>query len=128
METEIVGIDNFMPAIWWTQYFIVSQRYNVRNNCLHQYNNSFIILKNNGNTSSSKSTKHNNIRYFSITDRVKNVEVLVVWCPTGDKIVYYMTKTLQCAMFRKFRDQIMGVIPDSYPGPVKVKVEQLRKA
>ena len=40
----------------------------------------------------------------------------------------YTTKTLQDAMFRKFRDQIMGVIPDAYPGLGKVKVEQLRKA
>ena len=40
----------------------------------------------------------------------------------------YMTKPLQGAMFMKFEDKNMGVIPDTYTGPVKVKVEQLRKA
>ena len=30
-----------------------------------------------------------------------------------------MTKPLQGAMFRKFRDQIMGVIPEQDPGPGK---------
>ena len=39
----------------------------------------------------------------------------------------YMTKPLQCAMLGKFRDQIMGVIPDADLGSGKVKAEQLRK-
>ena len=40
----------------------------------------------------------------------------------------YMTKPLQCAMLGKFRDQIMGVIPDADPVPGKFKLEQLMKA
>ena len=31
----------------------------------------------------------------------------------------FMTKPLQVALFRKFRDQIMGVIPAQGPGPGK---------
>ena len=59
---------------------------------------------------------------------VKNGEVSVVWCPTGDIIGDYITKSLQGAMLRKFRDQIMGVITAVDTGPGKVKIEQLRKA
>ena len=33
----------------------------------------------------------------------------------------FMTKPLQGALFRKFRDQIMGVIPARDPGPGKPK-------
>ena len=33
----------------------------------------------------------------------------------------YMTKPLQGALFRKFRDQIMGLVPARDPGPGKVK-------
>ena len=43
-------------------------------------------------------------------------------------IGYYKTKPIQSSMFRKFRDQIMGVIPAAYLGPIKVKVENVRKA
>jgi hypothetical protein len=43
--------------------------------------------------------------------------VSIVWCPTGDMIGDYMTKPLQGALFRKFRDQIMGVTPAQYRGP-----------
>ena len=114
METEIMGVDDFMPDICWTQYFIAAQGYNVRDNCLHQDNKSSIILEKNGKTSISKRTKHINIRYFFITDRVKNGEVSLVWCPTGDMMGDYMTKPLEGTMFRNFRDQIMGVIPAAY--------------
>jgi hypothetical protein len=34
-----------------------------------------------------------------------------------------MTKPLQGALFRKFRDQIMGVVPAQDPGPWKVKTK-----
>ena len=94
-ETEIMDIEDFMPAIFWTQYFIAEQGYNVKYNCLHQDNKSFIIFENNGKAFSSKKSEHIHIRYLFITDRVKNGEVSVVWCPTGDLIGDYMTKHMQ---------------------------------
>jgi hypothetical protein len=36
-------------------------------------------------------------------------------CPTGDMIGGFATKPLQGALFRKFRDQIMGVTPARDP-------------
>ena len=76
------------------------------------------FLEKNGKASSSKRTKHINIRYFFITNRVAQGDVSLVWCPTGDMIGYFMTKPIQGALFRKFRDHIMGVIPaqDTEPG------------
>jgi hypothetical protein len=96
-----------------------AQGYGVKDNFLFQDNKSSILLENNGKASSSKRTKHINIQYFFITDRVKKEEVSVVWCPTGDMIGDFATKPLQGALFRKFRDQIMGVTPARDPGPGK---------
>jgi hypothetical protein len=118
-ETEIVGADDFMPAICSTRYFMKAQDYDAKDNVLFQDNKSSIILKKNGKASSSKRTKHINIRYFFITDRVTKEEVLVAWCPTGDVTGDYATKPLQGALFRKFRDQIMGVTLARDPGPGK---------
>jgi hypothetical protein len=118
-ETEIVGADDFMPSICWTRYFMKAQGYGVKDNVLLQDNKSSIILEKNGKASSSKRTKHINIRYFFTTDRVKKEEVSVVWCPTGDMIGDFTTKPLQGSLFRKFRDQHMGVTPARYPGPGK---------
>jgi hypothetical protein len=44
----------------------------------------------------------------------------VAWCPTGDMIGDVATKPLQGALFRKFRDQLMGVTLARDPGPGKI--------
>ena len=98
------------------------------NNSLRQYNKISVLVEKNGKAFSSRRTNNISIWYFFITDRVKKGEVSVLWCPTGDMIVDYMKKLLQRDIFSEFRDQIMGVIPDAYIGPVKVKVEQLRRS
>jgi hypothetical protein len=77
-ETEIVGADDFMPAICWTRYFMKAQGYYVKDNVLFQDNEISILLEKNGKASSSKRTKHINIRYFSITNRVSKEEVSLV--------------------------------------------------
>jgi hypothetical protein len=91
-ETEIVGAEDFMPVICWTRYFMRAQGYGVKDNVLFQDNKSSILLEKNGKASSSKRMKHINIRYFFITELVKNEEVSVVWCPTGDMIGDLATK------------------------------------
>jgi hypothetical protein len=84
---------------------------------LFQDNKSAICLEKNGKTLSVRSTSIFG-RYFFITDRVDKGNV---WCPTGDMIGDFMTKPLQGALFWKFRDQIMGVVPAQDPGPGKPK-------
>ena len=96
-------------------------------NILYQENKSSILLETNGKASSGKRTKHINIRCFFITDRVKKGYVSVVWCPTGDMIADYTTTPLQGYVFKKFRDQIMGVIPTIGPGPGKKAVNKKGK-
>ena len=74
-------------------------------------------MENNGKASISEHTKHIKIQYLFITDRVAQVGMSLIWCQTGDMIGDFMTKQLQEALFRKFRYQIMGVIPAQDPGP-----------
>jgi hypothetical protein len=94
-----VGADDFMPAICWTPYFMEAQGYQVQDNILFQDNKSASLLEKNGKALSSKRTKHVNIRYFFITDRVNKSNVSLVWCPTGDMIKDFITKPLQGALF-----------------------------
>ena len=71
--------------------------------------------------------KHINIHYFFITDRVKKGDVSVIWCPTGDMIANNATKPLQGSLFKKFRDQIMGIISAIGLGPRKKAVNKKGK-
>jgi hypothetical protein len=83
----------------------------VKDSIIYQDNQSAILLEKNGKASSSKRTRHINIRYFFVTDRIAANEVSVEYCPTGEMIADYFTKPLQGTLFRKFRDQIMNVDP-----------------
>ena len=129
-ESELVSVDDCMPAICWTRYFLEAQGYQVTENIVYQDNKSAILLEKNGKASSSKRTKHIHIRYFFVTDRINKHEMTVEWCPTGDMIADFMTKPTQGALFRKFRDQILGVIPAQSPGPgkgiKKIRTKEIR--
>jgi hypothetical protein len=118
-ETEIVGVDDLMPGILWSRLFLEAQDYGVVENIVYQDNKSSILLEKNGKSSSGKRTKHINMRYFFITDRVAKGDVTLQWCPTGDMTADFFTKPLQGALFRKFRDLIMGVMAQPEPGPGK---------
>ena len=126
-ESELVAVDDCMPAILWTRYFMEAQGYGVRENIVYQDNKSAILLEKNGKASSSKRTKHINIRYYFVTDRIAKGELSVEWCPTGDMIGDFMTKPNQGALFCKFRDQIMGVVKAQDPGPGKAPKGKKKK-
>ena len=63
-ESEIVGVDDFMPSILWTRNFLNAQDYDVTENIIFQDNKRAILLEKNGKLSSGNITKHINIRYF----------------------------------------------------------------
>ena len=112
-EAELVGLYDIMPQILWTRYFIAAQGYGVKDLVVHQDNKSTILLAENGKMSSSKRTRHLNIRYFFVTDLVKTKELSIKYCPTEDMVSDYFTKPLQGALFRKMRDLIMNIDPDA---------------
>jgi hypothetical protein len=108
-ESELVAVDDMMPIVLWTRYFLMAQGYGVTENLLLQDNRSSMLLERNGKASSSKRTRHINIRYFFITDRVNMKEVEIEWCPTKEMVADFMTKPLQGSHFRRMRDLIMGM-------------------
>ena len=110
-EAETVAIHEVLPQVLWTRYFLESQGYGVEESIIHQDNQSAILLAKNGRGSSSKRTRHINIRYFFVADRVASREVKIEYCPTGEMIADYFTKPLQGTLFKKFRDCIMNNDP-----------------
>ena len=72
-KAELVGVDDCMPQILWMQYFLEAQGYQIQDSVVYQDNQSAMLLANNGRASSSKWTRHMNIRYFFVTDRIQYV-------------------------------------------------------
>jgi hypothetical protein len=58
---ELAGIDDMMPIIIWTCYFLLSQWCEIAENLLLQDNKSSILLEQNRKASSSGCTLHINI-------------------------------------------------------------------
>jgi hypothetical protein len=107
-EGELVGVNDVMPQVLWTRYFLEAQGYGVNDSVVDQDNQSAILLEKHGNASSSKRTRHINIRYFFVTDRVAANEVSIEYCSTGEMVSDFFTKPLQGSLFKNFRDQIMN--------------------
>jgi hypothetical protein len=110
-EAELVGVDDMMSMILWTRQFLIGQGIGVTRNVVFQDNESAMRLEKNGQQSSTKRTRHLNVRYYFITDRVKRGEVTIEYCPTGDMWADVFTKPLQGAAFIKFRRLVLN-LPD----------------
>ena len=71
MEAELVAIDGAMDQILWTRNFLAAQGILVPHTTIYQYNKITILLSENGKASSSKRTKHLDVGYYFVTDRIK---------------------------------------------------------
>jgi hypothetical protein len=111
-ESELVGVHDVAPQMLWTRYFIKAQGYKLKESILHQDNMSAMLLETNGKESSSKRTKHINVRCFFIKDRVGAGEITIKHCPTNDMLADHFTKAVQGSQFRKLRSKIQGIPED----------------
>ena len=118
-EAELVAVDDCMSQILWTRYFLDAQGYNINECIIYQDNKSAILLEQNGRASSSKRTRHINIRYYFVTDRANCGEVKIKHCPTTEMVGDFFTKPLQGGLFTKFRDRILNIQPDPPTVPIE---------
>lgn len=80
---------------------------------IQQDNTGIIKLEMNGKESSTKHTRHINIRYFSVTSKVKSDEVKLLYHPTKDMVSEYLTKPLQRLHFCSHFNVIMRLSKES---------------
>ena len=94
-ESEVVGVYDVVPQILWTKKFLEDQGVGIKDTVLYQDNMSSILLERNGRQSSTKCTKHMDIRYFYVGDHIQNKTLPLQHCPTDEMLAEYFTKTLQ---------------------------------
>ena len=98
-----------MPMILWSYYFLGVQGDKMGTSKIYQDNQSTMLLANNSRASSGNRTRHINIRFFLVKDRVKSGEIEIEYCPTDLMIADYLSKPLQGMKFRWFRDQVLNI-------------------
>jgi hypothetical protein len=108
-EVEVDGVDDVMAQVLWTRCFLEAQGCKAEKNTACQDNQSAMLLERNGRGSSSKRTRHINVRHFFVSNRIKSGEMNVECCSTGKMVADFFTKPLQGAKYTKFRNLIMNV-------------------
>ena len=127
METQLVGVGEKLPKCLWYRMFRIAQGGYDNEDVLMQDNQSTMLLENNGRYSVGKGSRHVDIRYFFITDRIQKKHVKVQYCPTEEIIADFFTKPLQGALFYKFRDLVLGIRAEDYEEYRKKYYEILTK-
>jgi hypothetical protein len=107
-EAEVVGASDYLPNTLWVQLFMKAQGYPLQKTYFEQDNESAIKLERNGRVSAGPKSRHIDIRYFWIKDRIKSANVDIRHCPTLRMIADFFTKPLQGNLFRLFRSVILG--------------------
>jgi len=107
-EAELVGASDVLPRNIWLEMFLGAQGYFLEENDFAQDNQSTMKLETNGRRSCGQQSRHIDIRFFFIKDRIDSGYMNVVYCPTEVMLADFFTKPLQGALFRKFRDVVMG--------------------
>ena len=107
-EAELVAVDDVVVQAMWTRNFLEGQGYKVKTT-VFQDNTSTILLAENGKESSSKRTRHINIRYFYITDCINKNYARVKYCPTDDMVGDFPSKPLIGKKFRKHRKTMLNL-------------------
>ena len=74
-KSEIIGVGDHMPVVLWTLHFIGVQGFKINKNIVYQDNQSAIFMEMNRNYSCGKKTHHIDMRYFFITNCIKQKEV-----------------------------------------------------
>ena len=88
-----------------------AQGYDIDGSKLCQDNMSAIRVENHGQLSCGQRSKHINIRYFFIKDRLKGSQIKIMYCPTDKMVADFLTKPLQGKLFLYLRDFLMGHAP-----------------
>ena len=110
-ESELVGASSCIPQIMWTVNFLKAQGINVRRNYLYQDNHSAMRMERNGRQSAGPRSRHINIRFFFVKDRIQKGEVHLMYCPTEHMVADFFSKPTQGALFKYFRNIVMGYAP-----------------
>ena len=122
-EAEVVGVNDAITMVLWMQLFLDAQGVATTNNVIHQDNMSSILLEKNGKRSSGKQTRHMDIRYFFITDCVRQGLTSIEYCPTEQMHGDFFTKPLQGSLFRTHRAMILGLSSTSTDGSMNIETQ-----
>ena len=106
-EAELVGVSEYLPYYIWLMNFLKVQGVTVGKKLLLQDNQSAIRMERNGWNSCTGNSRHIDIHFFFVKDRVDSGDIHIQECPTEEIVADFFTKPLQGRVFQTFWDLLM---------------------
>ena len=107
-EAELVAVSDYIPYHIWMIIFLTQQGYEIENKVLYQDNQSAIKMEVNRRNSCTGNSRHINIRYFFVHDRIKNGKLDVVHCPTEKMLADFFYETTKREDLQTFQERHHG--------------------
>ena len=106
-EAELIALSEATSQVVWCREFLLAQGYDIGPARIFQDNKSTMQLADKGRSTSDR-TKHINVRYFFVHDRMESGEISLEYMPTEEMVADILTKPLQGALFMKLRNMLMN--------------------
>ncbi len=110
IEAELVALSDGCSDILWARQLLLDQGYDLETTMVGEDNMSVLSMLERRKFSTAR-TKHINIRYFFIVDRISSGELKMVHVPTDLMIADFMTKPLTGKQFSVLQDRLFGHHP-----------------
>ena len=106
-EAELIGLADSVTQVIWCREFLAAQGYRMPEAIIYQDNQSTITLAEKGK-STSDATRHINVRFFFINEKINNKEIKLVHKGTNEMLADLLTKPLQGNLFRRLRAMLLN--------------------
>jgi hypothetical protein len=107
-ESEIVCLSDGSSLVIMAREWMICQGYKLGPTVIYQDNKSVLSLMTTGRTMKQR-TKHLNVRYFFVMDRIKNQELRLEYLPTKLMIADLFTKPVVGKLLVSLRSAMLGV-------------------
>jgi histone deacetylase 1/2 len=107
-ESELICVSDSLSPIINIMNIIDELGFEITRKTLYQDNVSTIRMIENGRSTSMK-TKHINLRYFTIRERISEFGIRIKHLPTAEMLADMLTKPLQGSLFSKMRGKLFNI-------------------
>lgn len=106
-EAELISLSDGCSQVIWSRDFLIGQGYDISAATIYQDNKSTIAMIENGKSTSDR-TRHINVRYYFIKDRIDSGEIKLEYIPTEEMAADTLTKPLVGTKFKELKAKLLN--------------------